>query len=287
MNSGSEKKLSMDELLEKNRPAQMVQTTPQPPAQELTPPPEVHPTKAEWEDLQSDLYTLGYHTERQTGYLKKVNELLQHLEERRVAAKREADELVGQAKNTRDQADSYAASKREEADIQAAAIVHKAGEEADAQIEERRAAAQSELDGLSKRIADLQERESVITQRVSELRSMFSQAFSGFAFGGNAAASGQDQEAAAAAALPVVAPVPEVKPVHNEADDQPGELSGNESAADDHNETDAAPADSADSADSAAQNEQSESSEPSEHQTQGEPEAPTQENPAVSEQNGE
>lgn len=176
------------------------------------------------------------------------------------------------------------ASKREEADIQAAAIVHKAGEEADAQIEERRAAAQSELDGLSKRIADLQERESVITQRVSELRSMFSQAFSGFAFGGNAAASGQDQEAAAAAALPVVAPVPEVKPVHNEADDQPGELSGNESAADDHNETDAAPADSADSA---AQNEQSESSEPSEHQTQGEPEAPTQENPAVSEQNGE
>lgn len=109
---------------------------------------------------------------------KKVNELLQHLEERRVAAKREADELVGQAKNTRDQADSYAASKREEADIQAAAIVHKAGEEADAQIEERRAAAQSELDGLSKRIADLQERESVITQRVSELRSMFSQAFS-------------------------------------------------------------------------------------------------------------
>ena len=63
MNSGSEKKLSMDELLEKNRPAQMVQTT-QPPAQELTPPPEDHPTKAEWEDLQSALYTLGYHTER-------------------------------------------------------------------------------------------------------------------------------------------------------------------------------------------------------------------------------
>ena len=75
MNSGSEKKLSMDELLEKNRPAQMVQTT-QPPAQDLTPPLEVHPTKAEWEDLQSALYTLGYLTERQTGYLKKINELL-------------------------------------------------------------------------------------------------------------------------------------------------------------------------------------------------------------------
>ena len=79
MNSGSEKKLSMDELLEKNRPAQMAQTMPQSPAQELTPPPEDHSTKAEWEDLQSDLYTLGYHTERQTGYLKKISELLAQL----------------------------------------------------------------------------------------------------------------------------------------------------------------------------------------------------------------
>ena len=79
MNSGSEKKLSMDELLEKNRPAQMAQATPQLPAQELTPPPEDHPTKAEWEDLQSDRYTLEYHTERQTGYLKKVSELLAQL----------------------------------------------------------------------------------------------------------------------------------------------------------------------------------------------------------------
>ena len=79
MNSGSEKKLSMDELLEKNRPAQMVQTTPQPPAQELTLPPEAHPTKAEWEDLLSSLSTLGYHAERQTGYLKKVSELLTQL----------------------------------------------------------------------------------------------------------------------------------------------------------------------------------------------------------------
>ena len=84
MNSGSEKKLSMDELLEKNRPAQMVQTTPQPPAQEQTPPPEVYPSKAEWEELLSSLYTLGYHTERQTGYLKKISELLKavkHLEQ--------------------------------------------------------------------------------------------------------------------------------------------------------------------------------------------------------------
>ena len=79
MSSGSEKKLSMDELLEKNRPAQMVQTTPQPSAQELTTPPEVHPTKAEWEELLSSLYTLGDHTKRQTGYLKKVSELLAQL----------------------------------------------------------------------------------------------------------------------------------------------------------------------------------------------------------------
>ena len=54
----------------------MVQPTPQTPVQEQTPPPEVHPATAEWEDLLSDLYTLGYHTERQTGYLKKINELL-------------------------------------------------------------------------------------------------------------------------------------------------------------------------------------------------------------------
>ena len=79
MNSGLEKKLSMDELLEKNRPAQMVQTTPQLPAQELTTPPEVHPMKAEWEELLSSLCTLGYHPERQPGYLKKVNELLAQL----------------------------------------------------------------------------------------------------------------------------------------------------------------------------------------------------------------
>ena len=79
MNSGLEKKLSMDELLEKNRPAQMVQTTPQLPAQELTTPPEVHPMKAEWEELLSSLCTLGYHTERQIGYLKKVSELLAQL----------------------------------------------------------------------------------------------------------------------------------------------------------------------------------------------------------------
>ena len=79
MNSGSEQKLSMDELLEKNRPAQMVQPTPQTSVREQTPPPEVHPTKAEWEDLLSNLCALGYHAERQTAYLKKASELLAQL----------------------------------------------------------------------------------------------------------------------------------------------------------------------------------------------------------------
>ena len=46
-------------------------------------------------------------------------------------------------------------------------IVRKAGEDADNQIQERRNAAQSELDGLAKRIAELQSREATITQRVS------------------------------------------------------------------------------------------------------------------------
>ena len=106
MSSGSEKKLSMDELLEKNRPAQMAQATPQPPAQELTLPPEVHPTKAEWEDLQSDLYTLGYHTERQTGYLKKVNELLAQLPTRA-----QMDELLKAVKRLEEMAEQAGKKK--------------------------------------------------------------------------------------------------------------------------------------------------------------------------------
>ena len=75
MNSGSEKKLSMDELMARNRPT----PTPQPTAQEQTPPPEVHPTKEEWEELLDYLYTLGYHAEKQTGLMKKVSELLAQL----------------------------------------------------------------------------------------------------------------------------------------------------------------------------------------------------------------
>ena len=75
MNSGSEKKLSMDELMARNRPA----PTPQPTAQEPTPPPEAYPTKEEWEDLVEYLYTLGYHAERQAGHQKKISESLAQL----------------------------------------------------------------------------------------------------------------------------------------------------------------------------------------------------------------
>ena len=75
----------------------------------------------------------------------------------------------------REDADTYAASKRKEADDQAAQILEKAGEDAASQIEDRRKAAQVELEDLQGRIAELQSREAAITQRVSELRSMFNQ----------------------------------------------------------------------------------------------------------------
>ena len=56
-------------------------------------------------------------------------------------------------------------------------------QEATAQVEERRAAAQQELDGMIARLSQLQHREATITQRVTELRSLFANAFSGFDFG--------------------------------------------------------------------------------------------------------
>ena len=72
MNSGSDKRLSMDELMAMNRPTPTPQTT----VQEQTPPPEVHPTKEEWAEMTECICTLTCHTERQTVYLKKVSELL-------------------------------------------------------------------------------------------------------------------------------------------------------------------------------------------------------------------
>ena len=110
----------------------------------------------------------------------KVNELLAHLEERREQTKRETDELIDQARSVREEADAYAASRREEADGQATEILRKANEEADGQVEDRRRAAQAELDGMQARIVEMQAQESTIAQRVSELRALFSNAFSGF-----------------------------------------------------------------------------------------------------------
>lgn len=69
----------MDELMALNQPVQITQPTPPSTVQEPTPPPEVYPTKAEWEDLTEYLYTLGYHTERQTGLMKKISESLAQL----------------------------------------------------------------------------------------------------------------------------------------------------------------------------------------------------------------
>ena len=134
---------------------------------------------AEVEQIRADIAA------QQDEATKKVNELLDHLEERRQAAKQEADELIGQAKTVREDADDYAADKRQAAEAQAAEIVRKAGETAAAQVEERRQAAKAELDELQHHISELQQRESTITQRVSELRAMFSNAFAGFgAFAG-------------------------------------------------------------------------------------------------------
>ena len=90
MNSGSEKKLSMDELMARNRPA----PTAKPTVQDQTPPPEVHPTKEEWEKMMECICTLTRHMERQTVYLKKVSELLAQL-----PTKAQMDELLKAAQH--------------------------------------------------------------------------------------------------------------------------------------------------------------------------------------------
>ena len=78
MNSGSEKKLSMDELMAMNRSTQAAAPT----AQDLTPPLEVHLTKEGWEEMMDCLNTLGYHAESQSDYLKTISGLLAQLPSR-------------------------------------------------------------------------------------------------------------------------------------------------------------------------------------------------------------
>jgi DNA anti-recombination protein RmuC len=110
----------------------------------------------------------------------KVNELLKHLEERRVQTAKETEDLLGQAKASREEADAYAAEKRAQAEHESAAMLHKAEEQAQALVVERRTAAQEELEGLNGRIAKLQQREATITARVDELRSIFAKSFGAF-----------------------------------------------------------------------------------------------------------
>ena len=69
MNSESGQKLSMDQLLEKNRPPQVVQ--------EQTLPPKMHPTKAEWDALlaqMDELLNAVQHLERMCEQAGKRNE---------------------------------------------------------------------------------------------------------------------------------------------------------------------------------------------------------------------
>lgn len=106
MNSGSEKKLSMDELMALNQPVQTAQSTPQPTAQEPTPPPEAYPTKEEWEDLVEYLYTMGYHAERQAGHQKKISESLAQLPTRA-----QMDELLKAVKRLEEMAEQAGKKK--------------------------------------------------------------------------------------------------------------------------------------------------------------------------------
>jgi len=96
----------MDELMALNQPVQTAQSTPQPTAQEPTPPPEAYPTKEEWEDLVEYLYTLGYHAERQAGHQKKISESLAQLPTRA-----QMDELLKAVKRLEEMAEQAGKKK--------------------------------------------------------------------------------------------------------------------------------------------------------------------------------
>lgn len=145
---------------------------------------------AEVEQIRNDIAA------QQEEATKKVNELISGLKEREHAAQEEADALVARAKTVHQDADNYAAQAHKDADAQAAQIVRKAMQDATAQVEERRAAAQQELDGMTARLTQLQHREAQITQRVTELRSLFANAFSGFDFGDAASEQGHSGDSA-------------------------------------------------------------------------------------------
>lgn len=79
----------MDELMALNRPVQTVQPTPQKP----TPPPEVHPTKEEWEEMMEYLDSLNYLASVKITELKKISESLAQL-----STRAQMDELLNAVK---------------------------------------------------------------------------------------------------------------------------------------------------------------------------------------------
>ena len=71
MNSEYGQRLSLQELKQRNSQQAAL------PVQ--TPPPEAHPTKADWERMMKDLDTLWYHADRQTDMLERISRQMSQL----------------------------------------------------------------------------------------------------------------------------------------------------------------------------------------------------------------
>ena len=71
MNSEYGQRLSLQELKQRNSQQAAL------PVQ--TPPPEAHPTKADWERMMKDLDTLWYHADRQTDLLESISRQMSQL----------------------------------------------------------------------------------------------------------------------------------------------------------------------------------------------------------------
>ena len=71
MNSEYGQRLSLQELKQRNSQQAAL------PVQ--TPPPEAHPTKADWERMMNDLDTLWYHADRQTDLLESISRQMSQL----------------------------------------------------------------------------------------------------------------------------------------------------------------------------------------------------------------
>ena len=74
MNSEYGQRLSLQELKQRNSQQAAL------PVQ--TPPPEAHPTKADWERMMKDLDTLWYHADRQTDLLESISRQMSQLPSR-------------------------------------------------------------------------------------------------------------------------------------------------------------------------------------------------------------